>query len=242
MTEPTTLPVSEMFGPTVQGEGPSCGRRAMFVRLWGCNLNCSWCDTSYTWDTTGQNGPPVTKAEESIDTPIAHIVARLEELRNDRQAIAVVTGGEPMIHRRLLPVLVQELAPHYAWVEVETNGTQMPPDALRPLAAARRVRFNVSPKLTGSGCNPDRAINDEALKAFATWPGATFKFVVTGLEDLAEVLELVRRIDIDPTDVWVMAEDRLLGIDADVCAVVLAAGFNYSPRLQVALWGDTKGT
>ena len=45
-----SLAVSEIFGPTLQGEGPSSGRRAMFLRLAGCNLSCSWCDTAYTWD------------------------------------------------------------------------------------------------------------------------------------------------------------------------------------------------
>lgn len=44
------LVVSEVFGPTFQGEGPSLGRRAGFVRLGRCNLDCSWCDTPNTWD------------------------------------------------------------------------------------------------------------------------------------------------------------------------------------------------
>lgn len=41
------LLVSEVFGPTVQGEGKHCGRIAAFVRLGGCNLHCRWCDTPY---------------------------------------------------------------------------------------------------------------------------------------------------------------------------------------------------
>ena len=44
------LVVAEVFGPTFQGEGPSTGQRAGFVRLGRCNLDCSWCDTPYTWD------------------------------------------------------------------------------------------------------------------------------------------------------------------------------------------------
>jgi len=46
----TTLRVAELFGPTVQGEGPAAGERAAFVRLSGCPLACAWCDTPYTWD------------------------------------------------------------------------------------------------------------------------------------------------------------------------------------------------
>src|SRR5438046_5626962 len=51
-----TLVVSEIFGPTFQGEGPSLGRRCVFLRLGACNLHCRWCDTPYTWDWTGRNG------------------------------------------------------------------------------------------------------------------------------------------------------------------------------------------
>lgn len=42
--------VSELFGPTVQGEGPSAGQLASFARMSGCPLSCRRCDTSWTWD------------------------------------------------------------------------------------------------------------------------------------------------------------------------------------------------
>ena len=44
------LPVSEVYGPVWQGEGPDTGRRCSFLRLGHCNLACDWCDTPYTWD------------------------------------------------------------------------------------------------------------------------------------------------------------------------------------------------
>ncbi|MGH3922689.1 MAG: 7-carboxy-7-deazaguanine synthase QueE, partial [Pseudonocardiaceae bacterium] len=46
------LLIAEQFGPTFQGEGPSVGQQALFIRLSSCNLSCSWCDTPYTWDWT----------------------------------------------------------------------------------------------------------------------------------------------------------------------------------------------
>ena len=46
----TELLISEIFGPTIQGEGKSIGQTASFIRLGGCNLHCVWCDTPYTWD------------------------------------------------------------------------------------------------------------------------------------------------------------------------------------------------
>ena len=65
----TTLPLSEVFGPTFQGEGPHAGRRCAFVRLGGCNLSCEWCDTPYTWDATRYD-----LALENPETPIPTII------------------------------------------------------------------------------------------------------------------------------------------------------------------------
>jgi 7-carboxy-7-deazaguanine synthase len=46
LTEDGSLDVVDIF-PTIQGEGPNAGRPAVFVRLWGCNLTCSFCDTDF---------------------------------------------------------------------------------------------------------------------------------------------------------------------------------------------------
>ena len=60
------LVVSEVFGPTFQGEGPSSGQRAMFVRLGRCNLDCAFCDTAYTWDWTRYD-PDAELRRRSVD-------------------------------------------------------------------------------------------------------------------------------------------------------------------------------
>lgn len=228
---PDGLVVSEVFGPTFQGEGPSAGRRAGFVRLGRCNLDCRWCDTPYTWDW--QRYDP---AAELRREPVADIVERLAAMAPE---IVVVTGGEPLLQaRRLVPLL--EACRDRGWpVEVETNGTRAPDPALVSLVA----RWNVSPKLANSGVAAGVRIRPDALAALLATGRAVFKFVVTGEGDLDEVAALVADHHLEP--VWLMPEgtdaatvlDRLRRL-ADPA---LARGWNVTPRLHVLLWGDERG-
>jgi 7-carboxy-7-deazaguanine synthase len=82
LATPTTtkppLVVSEVFGPTIQGEGPHAGQRAAFVRLGGCNLTCTWCDTAYTWDARRYDlraelhRVPITRVQATSSPASAH--------------------------------------------------------------------------------------------------------------------------------------------------------------------------
>lgn len=77
------LPVMEHFY-TVQGEGYYQGHAAYFIRLGGCDVGCVWCDVKESWDATKH---PVF----SIDTIVAWVV-------NAGANLAVITGGEPLLH------------------------------------------------------------------------------------------------------------------------------------------------
>ena len=63
--------ISEIFGPTIQGEGPLIGRPTVFVRTGGCDYRCTWCDTLYAV-------LPAYRNEWAFMTP-ADIMARVEE-------------------------------------------------------------------------------------------------------------------------------------------------------------------
>ena len=43
------IPVAEIFGPTIQGEGPHVGMQTLFVRVAGCDFKCAWCDSKFAW-------------------------------------------------------------------------------------------------------------------------------------------------------------------------------------------------
>lgn len=227
----TTLAVSEIFGPTVQGEGPTAGRRAGFVRLGRCNLDCVWCDTPYTWDWDRFD-----PAVEVTPLPTSEVVARLDAMTVER---VVVTGGEPLLQQRgLLPLLVA-LGERGWVVEVETNGTIAP----SPAVAAAVTAFNVSPKLANSGIPLTRRIRPAALGALVETGKAVFKFVVAEASELDEVAALVSAHGLAP--VWIMPEGTSAAVVSSRLAAladpVVARGWNLSTRLQVLVWGDERG-
>lgn len=225
------LVVAEVFGPTFQGEGPSMGRRAAFVRLGRCNLDCSWCDTPYTWDW--DRFDPATELRRAS---VADVLEQLEAMRPE---IVVVTGGEPLLQQRRLVPLLEGCAAR-AWpVEIETNGTIAPVDRLRALVR----QWNVSPKLANSGIPLDARIRPDALAALHSTGVAIFKFVVTRAADLDEVRDLVVANALEP--VWIMPEgtdpSTLLEHTRQIAGPVLDRGWNLTTRLHVLLWGDERG-
>ena len=228
------MKVAEIFGPTIQGEGPSAGRQAAFVRLSGCNLTCSWCDTPYTWDATRFDLDAESSEmsiEDIVDTVFAMAVPRV-----------VITGGEPLMQPET-GALIRAMAEHGMLVEVETNGTIRPP-AL-PTLVERVVQWNVSPKLTGSGVRRKKAIKPDVLQEFARRGNTAFKFVISDLTELIEVDEIFGQIVYDPDMVFLMPQ----GTDAEsiqkrlvqLTPAAIKRGFSVSTRLHVMVWGDERG-
>lgn len=231
MSVAPSLQVAEMFGPTLQGEGPSAGQRAVFVRLSRCNLDCAWCDTPFTWDWDRFD-----RAEESQSLPVREVLSWV--LARDADLV-VITGGEPLIQHPRLTLFAQALVRAGRRVEIETNGTVAPPEDLTHSV----TQFNVSPKLQGSGVRTDRRLRPAALTSLRATGKAVFKFVISSHDDVAELIDLQARFSLQP--VWVMPEGTdavqiLRGLQA-LAEPALAHGWNLSSRLHVLLWGDQRG-
>ncbi|MFV2108103.1 MULTISPECIES: 7-carboxy-7-deazaguanine synthase QueE [unclassified Micromonospora] len=225
------LLVAEMFA-TVQGEGPSCGQQALFVRLSRCNLSCPSCDTPYTWDWS-RFDPAREATRRSTDAVLRWVLDQPTRL-------VVVTGGEPLLQQAELVPLLAELAAAGRRVEVETNGTVVPDPAVAEL-----VDWNVSPKLASFSAPRDqlRRTVGKALEAFARTGRARFKFVASGPADLDEIAGLQQRFGLDP--VWVMPEgtaaDQVLTGLQGLADEVVRRGWNLTSRLHVLAWGDVRG-
>ncbi len=225
------LLVAEIFGPTFQGEGPSAGRLAAFVRLSRCQLACSWCDTPYTWDRTRYDLR--AESRRMTQAEVWHAVKAIDA------GLVVITGGEPLLQQDRLVWLADMCRAAGRRTEIETNGAVVPSRALTD--AARR--FNVSLKLANSGMPAARRLRPEAIRALASTGKAAWKFVVTSPADLDEITELQQRYALDP--VWVMPEgttsSQILRRMRELAGPVLARGWNLTPRLHTLLWEDARG-
>jgi organic radical activating enzyme len=100
----TSLEIKNIF-KTIQGEGPFIGMPAIFIRLGGCNLACTFCDTDF---------------EEFSILMIDDILQRVDELSTNIKLV-VITGGEPF--RQPIELLCEKLIQLGFMVQIETNGT-----------------------------------------------------------------------------------------------------------------------
>jgi 7-carboxy-7-deazaguanine synthase len=225
------LIVSEFFGPTLQGEGRSCGRPAFFLRLGMCNLDCKWCDTPYTWDWSGKNGIAYDKRA------LIHMTSEDVVKRLDAFSLLVITGGEPLIQQKAIARLLEDL-PDDISVEIETNGTLHADDL------PEWVRFNVSPKLPHSGVDFKKAIDLDVLRSFRDRI-ADFKFVVASEADAAIIADLQEILDLDGDRIFIMPEGRSAAVILEQLPLYFLMcaehGWNLSPRLHVLAFDDQRG-
>lgn len=240
-TRAPTLRINELYDrPTMQGEGPATGRRCTFVRLYGCNLDCSWCDTPFTWDVQGRNGTAYPIEDNTSTMPVPAVALHVEKQGVD---LCVVSGGEPLLQASAVGSLARALRRVGIDTHIETNGTRP------PIVGYDDVFYVVSPKLAGAGLSDHTAHRSQ--QAFTkTAPGwvlrarrgqAVFKFVVTDRNDVNEALRLCHDLDVPTRARWVMLEGSthaaVDGWDRTLIDYALDKGFSVSPRFHVTLWG-----
>jgi organic radical activating enzyme len=125
--------VNEIFGPSIQGEGSLAGYSTIFIRLAGCNLKCSFCDTDYT-------------IRERLG--VNQILNKILCLGKPDDVIITLTGGEPMT-QSIVPLCRKLFETGYR-ITIETNGTLNLPNLYPYL-----WNVTVSPKLEKAKCKID---------------------------------------------------------------------------------------
>jgi len=238
------LAVSEVFY-SIQGEGPTTGYPAVFVRLGGCNLMCGGEDTQK--DKELHDG-----ATWRCDTIEVWMKSRAKEFKDilpidcidaiKKDANLIITGGEPLMQQTNVIEFIKYVKENYnknCYIEIETNGTILPNDNLCELVN----QFNCSPKLSNSGMSDLKTYNINAILKFNKYNTA-FKFVLSSNNDWLEVktnyLKLINR-----SKVWLMPSgenQELLNQSKEIVAEICKNEYlKFTNRLHIEIWNKKTG-
>lgn len=162
--------VNEIFY-SIDGEGLRAGELAVFIRLAGCDLRCSYCDTGYAMD---ENAGTEMDVSEIVDEVSGY------GCRN-----VTLTGGEPLIHEGALG-LVEALTRNGFQVNIETNGASPIRQFLFP-----ETIITMDYKCPSSGCEESMLLENLGLLR----PQDALKFVAGTGEDLERALEIMKKYE-----------------------------------------------
>ena len=169
------MKVVEIF-PSIEGEGKRAGALTTFIRLYGCNLNCSYCDTRY-----GCEGKEYT---------VMSVNEILDQCECFKFKNITVTGGEPLIHPGIEKLLEELVLKGYE-VNVETNGTEEPLHfGCEKKSCHGNVFYTMDYKCPSSGM--EGHMNGNALRSLGD--NDVLKFVVGERDDLDKALEVLETL------------------------------------------------
>ncbi|MCH7884328.1 MAG: 7-carboxy-7-deazaguanine synthase QueE [Planctomycetes bacterium] len=237
--------IAEIFH-SIQGEGKLAGVPSVFIRTSGCNLRCSWCDTPYTsWKPEGE--------EMEIDGILDAVrCADLESAQHTgwkHVSHVVLTGGEPLIAPGVeeLTHRIKDAGYH---LTIETAATVWK-EVVCDLASLSPKLSNSTPRDRDGGrwaeSHDQHRINVDTLRRFMAMSEYQLKFVVDEAQDLEEIKALLVRIGkVDASNVLLMPQGvtqaELNERSPWVAELCKQEGFRFCPRLQIALYGNVRGT
>lgn len=231
------LRISEIFS-SVQGEGRYLGVPSTFIRVSGCNLRCVWCDTPYaSWEPEG----PTLALEQ--------IVNQADHYANTH---VVLTGGEPMLFDPI-EELVQTLQSRGHFITIETAGTIFRSLTGTFMSLSPKPAHSTPPEDTPNGWHERHEktrFQPETIRQLIQNHDYQFKFVVKPEEPgaIEEIQLMLAQIDpaIPKDNIFLMPEGRdakalseRLKLLVPICQ---QTGYRLAPRLQIDLFGDTRGT
>ncbi|WP_296017633.1 7-carboxy-7-deazaguanine synthase QueE [uncultured Agrobacterium sp.] len=234
--------ISEIFGPTIQGEGPLIGLPTVFVRTGGCDYRCAWCDTLHAVDSAYR--------EDWKPLYVEQIWAQVETLSGGKPITVSLSGGNPAIQP--LAALIQKGKSKGYRFALETQGS------LSKDWFAELDYLVLSPKPPSSGMDTDWQALETCLKAAGGAPRVALKVVVFDDADYAFARQASGRFPTLP--VYLQPgnhtppppDDDEARVDLDgimdrmlwlVDKVTSERWFEARvlPQLHVMLWGNRRG-
>lgn len=235
-----TIPVLEIFGPTIQGEGMVIGQKTMFVRTAGCDYRCSWCDSAFTWDGSAKDDIVMMSPEE--------IYNQLRETGGTAFNHVTISGGNPALLKNI-GELVHILHANEIKVALETQGSKWQ-DWLQSIDD-----LTISPKPPSSGMITDFSILDNVLERVHVQK-VSLKVVVFDEIDLAYAKKVHQKYPEVAFYVQVGNEDTTTEEDEKLVSVLLNKyewlidqvmkdnemnNVRVLPQLHTLVWGNKRG-
>jgi 7-carboxy-7-deazaguanine synthase len=226
--------ICENIFASLQGEGPDAGLPASFIRLQGCNLACTWCDTKYSWGKEAR--------EMSVDSILSELLAV------SKSDFVIITGGEPLLQYLELSQLVDRLLKMHFRIAIQTNGTMPTPvwwkgvcwdiDYKCPSSGVKKP-FYTDWALTGSSNRIKFVVADEQDLIFV-------EKRLPGLYSTSETPTIVvsPMIPVTSTDTYINPVDRdrlTFNWNQKVWAFCVAYRLRYSLQLHKIVFGNKKG-
>ena len=178
MENQKTTPVYQVVEKfvSINGEGRRAGELAVFIRMKGCNLRCTYCDTLWANEADC----------ESTEMTVDEIVSYIEESKVKN---VTLTGGEPLLREGMAELITAILSDPQRRVEIETNGSV---DLSPYCELERRPSFTMDYKMPDSGMEHAMCLsNMEKLSS-----EDTVKFVVSSRSDMERALEIIEKYDL----------------------------------------------
>jgi len=177
--EHSKIPVIEIF-QSISGEGISAGDIVTFVRVGGCNLRCTWCDTKYSFAETGSDVKSMLPSE---------ILDAVDKLGSNQ---VICTGGEPLEGDKSKRYVPAFLAANRFSIRIETSGASplYTDEELKAFDADRAaISYCMDIKCPGSGMS-ERNLYENI---FHLTKGDELKFVVQNLTDLQYSMTIIEK-------------------------------------------------
>ena len=238
--ENKTIPVLEVFGPTIQGEGMVIGQKTMFVRTAGCDYRCSWCDSAFTWDGSAKDQIEYLTAEE--------IVKKLVEIGEDKFQHVTISGGNPALLKNI-KYLIEELHNRNISVALETQGSKWQ-DWLKEIDD-----LTISPKPPSSGMETNYEMLGSIIQNVSL-RNVSLKIVIFDTEDLQFAKKVhgmfpdvpfylqVGNKDVQTTSIEELRQELIQKYEWLITNVMEDKELNRArvlPQLHTLVWGNARG-
>lgn len=231
-----TIKISEIFGPTIQGEGALIGQPTVFVRTGGCDYRCTWCDTLHAVDSEYRH--------EWISMTTEEIMAKIGQISKNKPLMISLSGGNPAI-QPLKPLINLGHEKDYKFA-LETQGS-IAQDWFADLDI-----LTLSPKPPSSGMNTDWTKLDTCIKMADKRPEIALKIVIFDDTDYTYAQECAARypdlsLYLQPGNHQTEGEPDMTGLHKRLQwlseKVTHDGWFNARvlPQLHVMIWGNQKG-